>query len=138
MKKVVFLLGLLLLPTLFFGGKVLAADPNNPAQAACFTVNPDGSKVQVPELSESSLCKASNENPIAGKDGVIMRVVGILSWVIGVASVIIIMLGGLKYITANGDSNGINSAKNTIMYAVIGLVIFVLSQAIVRFVAGRL
>lgn len=77
-------------------------------------------------------------DPISGEDGVIMQVISILAWVIGVASVIIIIISGMKYITANGDANSIKSAKNTLLYAIIGLLIFVSAQSIMWFVATRL
>jgi len=59
--------------------------------------------------------------------------INVFSWVVGVAAVIMIIIGGLKYITSSGDSNNITSAKNTILYAIIGLVIVALAQFIVKF-----
>lgn len=55
----------------------------------------------------------------------------------GVVSVIMIIIGGLKYITSAGDSGNVSGAKNTILYAIIGLVIVALSQIIVRFVLAK-
>lgn len=65
-------------------------------------------------------------------------VITIFSWIVGVASVLMIMVGGFKYITSQGDSNSINSAKNTILYAIIGLVIVAFAQVIVRFVINKI
>ena len=59
------------------------------------------------------------------------------SWIVGVASVIMIIVGGFKYVTSSGDSNSVNSAKNTILYAVVGLVVIALAQVIVRFVLNK-
>ncbi len=70
-------------------------------------------------------------------DGVIQVAVNILSAVVGVASVIMIIISGFKYITAGGDSNSIASAKNTIIYALVGLTIAALAQVIARFVLHR-
>lgn len=64
-------------------------------------------------------------------------VVSILSFIVGVLAVIMIIIGGLKYVTSSGDANNITSAKNTILYAVIGLVVAVLAQVIVRFVLNQ-
>jgi hypothetical protein len=58
----------------------------------------------------------------------------ILSIVVGIISVFMIIIAGLKYITSNGDSNAIGSAKNTIIYAVVGLVVVAFAQTIVQFV----
>lgn len=67
----------------------------------------------------------------------ITDVINILSIVVGVAAVIMIIIGGFRYIVSAGDSNSVNGAKNTILYAVIGLVIVAMAQVIVRFVVNR-
>jgi hypothetical protein len=82
-------------------------------------------------------CPQGTEDPITGKEGIIIKIVQILSFVIGAAAVIMVIIGGLKYITSNGDSNSVSSAKNTILYALIGIAVFLLSQAIVLFVIKR-
>jgi len=64
----------------------------------------------------------------------INAIIRIFSLLIGIVAVIMIMYGGFKYVTAGGDSNNITSAKNTIMYAVIGLVVAALAQVLVKFV----
>lgn len=71
-------------------------------------------------------------------NNIISTVINIFSLVVGVISVIMIIIGGFKYITSGGDSGNVTSAKNTILYAVIGLVVVALAQIIVRFVVGRL
>lgn len=68
---------------------------------------------------------------------IIATVINILSIVVGVVAVIMIIIGGLKYITSSGDSANITSAKNTILYAIIGLVVVALAQIIVRFVLDK-
>lgn len=68
---------------------------------------------------------------------VVRTVINLLSLVVGIVAVIMIIIGGLKYITSSGDSNNVSSAKNTILYAIIGLVIVALAQVIVRFVLDK-
>lgn len=63
--------------------------------------------------------------------------IDLLSIVVGVIAVIMIIVGGLKYIMSSGDSNNINSAKNTILYAIIGLVVVAFAQIIVKFVLNK-
>ncbi len=63
----------------------------------------------------------------------IRTVVNILSMVIGIIAVIMIIIAGLNYITSGGNDQKIATAKNTILYAVIGLVIVAFAQVIVRF-----
>jgi hypothetical protein len=64
----------------------------------------------------------------------VRTIVRILSYVVGAVSIIMIIIGSLKYITSTGDSAKVTSAKNTIIYAVIGIIIAVLAQLIIRFV----
>ncbi|HSH55899.1 MAG TPA: pilin [Candidatus Limnocylindrales bacterium] len=68
---------------------------------------------------------------------IIAGVLNILSIVAGVAAVIMIVISGLKSITSSGDSSNIAGAKNTLIYAIVGLIVVALSQTIVRFVLAR-
>lgn len=70
-------------------------------------------------------------------DDIIRLVINIFSLIVGVISVIMIIIGGLKYITSGGDSGNVSGAKNTILYAIIGLVVVALAQVIVRFVLEK-
>ena len=79
-----------------------------------------------------------NSADASGKlTGIIRNVINILSVIVGVVAVIMIIFGGLKYITSGGDSSNVSSAKNTIIYAIIGLIIVALAQFIVRFVLDK-
>ena len=68
---------------------------------------------------------------------IIKKVINIFSVVVGAVSVIMIIIGGFRYIISNGDSNGVTGAKNTILYAIVGLVIVLFAQVIVRFVLTK-
>jgi cytochrome bd-type quinol oxidase subunit 2 len=70
-------------------------------------------------------------------DKTIKLVINILSIIVGVAAVIMIIIGGLKYITSQGEGSNTAGAKNTILYAIIGLVIVALAQVIVVFVLNK-
>jgi magnesium-transporting ATPase (P-type) len=61
-------------------------------------------------------------------------IIDLLLFLIGAISVIMIIIGGIRYVTSNGDQGQLQSAKNTILYSVIGLVVAILAYAIVRFV----
>ena len=79
----------------------------------------------------SSLCGA------AAKDDaptLIKNVINILLYLVGIIAVIAIIIGGIRYVTSNGDSGATKSAKDTVLYAVIGLVVAILAFAIVNFV----
>lgn len=100
--------------------------------------------------SQNALCAGiSGSTNISGGDcssttgdagdkvqGMITKILNIFSWIVGVVSVIMIIFGGFKYITSGGDAGGVTGAKNTILYAIVGLVIVALAQVIVKFVVG--
>ncbi|RKV98057.1 MAG: hypothetical protein D8G53_03660 [Candidatus Saccharimonas sp.] len=95
--------------------------------------------------AEYSLQGGANDAKGNGmKDGVgdanslVKDVVNIILWIVGILSVIMLVWGGIKYTTSAGDSNKVTSAKNTIIYAVIGLIIAILAYAIVNFVIEKI
>ena len=59
------------------------------------------------------------------------KIINIVSVVVGSVSVIMIIIGGFRYIISGGDSGGVTAGKNTILYAIVGLVIVLFSQVIV-------
>lgn len=64
-------------------------------------------------------------------------IVNVLLFILGAVAVIMIIIGGIRYTISQGDSGAITSAKNTILYAVIGLVVALLAYAIVNFVIAQ-
>lgn len=62
------------------------------------------------------------------------NIINTILFVLGAVAVIMIIIGGFRYVLSAGDSSAITAAKNTIFYAVIGLVIAILAYAIVNFV----
>jgi hypothetical protein len=69
---------------------------------------------------------------------IIHTIVNLLSAIVGVVAVIMIIVGGFRYITSGGNDTSVTSAKNTILYAIIGLVVVALAQLIVRFTLSKL
>ncbi len=69
---------------------------------------------------------------------IIQTIVRILLFLIGAVSVIMIIIGGFRYVISQGDSGAVTSAKNTILYAVIGLIVAIFAWAIVDFVVDNL
>lgn len=61
-------------------------------------------------------------------------IVNIILYVLGIVAVIMIVIGGFRYVISGGDSGAVTGAKNTILYAVIGLIVAILAYAIVNFV----
>lgn len=65
------------------------------------------------------------------------RIITAFSIVVGAASVIMIIYGGFRYITSGGESGRVGAAKNSLLYAIIGLVIVALAQLIIHFVLNQ-
>lgn len=130
MKKILKQLGL----TLVILFSVVGVGVPLPAHAALF----DNPKAQVCEglaAGGSNTCDPDKAN--RGVSSILRTALNLISLAVGIIAVIMIIVGGLKYITSQGDSNSINSAKDTLLYAVAGLVIVLLAQVIVQFVLGR-
>ena len=79
-----------------------------------------------------------NDDDSGDLAGTIKSVINILLFITGMVAVLFIVIGGLRYVTSNGDQNATSSAKNTILYAVIGLVVAIMAYAIVNFVLENL
>lgn len=73
-----------------------------------------------------------------GSTGVFRTVTNILLFLIGAVSVIMLIIGGIRYVVSGGDQAAVTSAKNTILYAIVGIVIAFLAYAAVNFVIGSL
>ena len=71
---------------------------------------------------------------LIGKNGVFTQITNTILYVVGIVSVIMLIYGGLRYVTSGGDSKKVTDAKNTILYAIIGLIISILAFSIVNFV----
>ncbi len=94
-----------------------------------------GSNLEVPSGTD---CNGANTGQASNDvEGLITTIINIFSWVVGVIAVIMIIVGGFRYISSGGDSNKITAAKNTIIYAIIGLVIVALAQIFVQFVLNK-
>jgi len=105
------------------------------AHAALF----DGSKGSVCEGLNISATKTNCDTKSTKKiDSTITNAINLLSAIIGIAAVIMIIVAGFKYITSGGDSNSVSSAKNTLMYAIIGLIVVAFAQTVVKFAISAL
>ena len=113
--------GLLLVPVLALGVTVIAGSGDVSAQ-----IN-NGLNAANPGTGPTNL---------TGTDGVFTTVVNVLLFVIGAISVIMLIYGGIRYTTSGGNANSVTAAKNTIMYAIIGLIVALFAYAIVNWVVG--
>lgn len=107
--------------TLFFAGTPVQAE-------SC------GSAKQCIDQGLSASGTSSTPNSLSS---VLTTVTNILLFLMGAVSVIMIIIGGFRYVTSQGDQTQMQSAKNTILYAVIGVVVSIAAYAIVSFVVAQ-
>lgn len=106
----------------------------NIGQSLCAGANMDFNAINNPGACGTAQIESSGTQ----LNSLVTSVISLLSWAIGVVAVFMIIVGGFKYITSGGDTAGVTAAKNTILYAIIGLVIVALAQVIVKFILGRI
>lgn len=69
-----------------------------------------------------------------GSTGIFRTITNVLLFILGAISVIMIIIGGLRYVVSGGNSTAVTAAKNTILYAIVGVIVALLAYAIVNFV----
>lgn len=74
------------------------------------------------------------QSDLFGDQGVFKTITNVLLFIIGAISVIMLIIGGIRYVVSGGDASAVTSAKNTILYAVVGIVVAILAYALVNFV----
>jgi hypothetical protein len=97
------------------------------------------------EGSKDQACAGANLNDtgcsanqgVTQVNSTISTVINLLSFLVGVISVIMIIIGGIRFVTSQGNAQNATSARNTILFAVIGLALAAFAQLIVKFVLGK-
>ncbi len=126
---------------LLFVGLVLV-----PAPASAF--NPFGDstcKSGTPEAQNSAACNTSNSDPIAGPDGILLKITNIVAYLGGAIALIMILVSAVRFITSGSDvSTGsrtdtdVEDARRSIVSALVGLAVIILGRAIITYVIRRL
>lgn len=116
MKKLIYIASILV--------TLLTVVPAVPAYAALPQCN--GNDAAICETDQSLL------------GGILKDVINVMLYMAGAIAVIMVVVGGIRYITSDGDPGAAGKAKNTIIYALVGLVVAVMSYSIVNFVIGRI
>ena len=75
-------------------------------------------------------------DPITSADAFLGKALGVVYSIAGIVAVIVIIIGGFMYITSAGNTDRIKTAKNAILYPVIGLVVVITAFIITRYVIG--
>ncbi|MFZ1812054.1 MAG: hypothetical protein WAU02_00825 [Candidatus Saccharimonadales bacterium] len=86
--------------------------------------------------SSSTLCKPSEK--LFGPDSIWTKIINTLIYITGAIAVIMIVIGGMRFTLSGGDASGTKSARETIIYAVVGLGVTIMAYAVVNFVLSRL
>lgn len=81
--------------------------------------------------ADAQACNSADGRTVPGT---INQITNVLIFIIGAIAVLMIIVGGLRYVLSSGDQSATAAAKNTILYAVIGLVVAIMAYAIVNFV----
>lgn len=102
-----------------------------------FLVVPEVSAITLREGAEAARCDGCPAD-LFGDTGAFKQVTNTILYIVGIIAVIMLIIGGIKYVISGGDSKKVTDAKNTILYAIIGLIIAFLSYAIVNFVISAL
>jgi len=84
--------------------------------------------------ADTTICKATKTDKLFGAGGLWNRILNTFTFIIGAVAVLMIVIGGLRYVLSAGDATALTSAKNTILYAAVGLVLAAMANAIVNFV----
>lgn len=95
------------------------------------------SAMTLQEGAEAARCDGCPAD-LFGDAGVFKQVTNTILYVVGIIAVIMLIIGGIRYVISGGDSKKVTDAKNTVLYAIIGLVIAFLAFAIVNFVISAL
>jgi len=95
------------------------------------------SALTLQEGAQAAQCDGCPSN-LFGDTGVFRQVTNIILYIVGIIAVIMLIIGGIRYVVSGGDSKKVTDAKNTVLYAIIGLVICFLAFAIVNFVISSL
>ncbi len=127
-RHILVALALLILPVLWVSSGAAFADV---ADSAC------GGAHDL-EISPNPTTKCASLGSQEGTiNGIVAKVINLFSIVVGVVAVVMVIVAGFRYITSGGSSDKVGSAKSTLMYAIIGLVIVAMAQLIVRFVLNK-
>ncbi|MDR1970000.1 MAG: pilin, partial [Candidatus Nomurabacteria bacterium] len=72
----------------------------------------------------------------AGGDALIPRLINLMLFIVGILAIVFLIFGGIRYVISGGDKGKVDAAKNTILYAIVGLVVAILGYAVVNWVIG--
>ena len=124
--------GMLLMPALLLSVALVAPTTAGAVAAGCdITSGGINNGIECATPAES-------KKQLVGDGGIFQTVVNILLFIVGAISVIMLIVGGIRYVVSGGDQSAVTGAKNTILYAIVGIVVAFLAYAAVNFVITQL
>ena len=135
MKSIIKKIGqsLLLVPALVLGLTAVSV----PVYAQAAETECDPSTLSIDGGADCARGTGQSES-LFGDGGIFQKVTNILLFLVGAISVIMLIIGGIRYVISGGDQAQVTAAKNTILYAIVGIVVAFLAYAAVAFVTGSL
>jgi ABC-type Fe3+ transport system permease subunit len=73
-----------------------------------------------------------------GSNAIVPRVINIMLYIVGILAIIMLIYGGIRYVLSGGDDKRVTAAKNTILYAIVGLIVAILGYAVVNWIVKNL
>ena len=122
------LAGLLAVPMMAIGASLFV-----PTNAFAVTCNNNDFTIQ----NGANCTKSPNSttpDQLFQNGGVFQTIVNVMLFLIGAVAVIMLIYGGIRYTISGGDAKNVTTAKNTILYAIVGIIVAVLAYAIVNFI----
>ena len=98
---------------------------------------PEASALTLRDGADAARCDGCPSD-LFGPTGAFKQITNTILYIVGIVAVIMLIIGGIRYVVSGGDSKKVTDAKNTVLYAIIGLVIAVFAYAIVNFVISSL
>ena len=105
--------------------------------AVAMVAVPEVSALTLREGAEAAKCDECPSD-LFGEPGAFKQITNTILYIVGIIAVIMLIIGGIRYVISGGDAKKVTDAKNTVLYAIIGLVIAVFAYAIVNFVIASL
>ena len=101
-------------------------------------VAPRASSLDLTLRGGASSGKSSEQaDSLFGENGIFKKITTVALFLIGALSVLMLIYGGVRYTVSGGDKEAVTNAKNTILYAVVGIIVAILSYAAIEFVIGQ-
>lgn len=105
-----------------------------PVRAACDIFDGIGGALN-PDCSHG---KGQPTDLFSGSAGIVPRAINLMLFIVGILAIIFLIFGGIRYVISGGDKTKVDNAKNTILYAIVGLIVAILGYAVVSWVVSVL